>query len=104
MARTVAGKEKMSDPHYLINNFREASIALRAWKVKTFPHGQIVRVDCKGRYEGYGIVERQDEPPDKLAVRLENGNVWWYPLDDCVKAEPSALLPLWLKPVKAVTA
>ena len=43
-----------------------------------FPAGTPVKVN-HGRYHGPGVAVVDVEcPPNKVAVRLENGNVWWY--------------------------
>lgn len=52
-------------------------------KNKMFPSGQRVMVDCE-RYRGEGTVVMEDgTPPENLAVKLENGNVWYYPVHHC---------------------
>jgi hypothetical protein len=63
---------------------------------REFPIGRGVRV-VHERYNGYGmIVEDGGCPVDQLAVKLENGNTWWYPLDSCSLANRDTCPP-WLQ-------
>ena len=67
----------------VVRDWREASKALKAWRALEFPSGTVVKVNCP-RFTGQGIVDSQSEvAADLLAVRLENGNVWWYPVEAC---------------------
>lgn len=67
----------------LVATYVAARSALWTAKVKTFPRGQPVHVNST-RYTGFGVRLLEDnEPPDHLAVLLENGNVWWYPIEAC---------------------
>lgn len=61
-----------------------------------FKSGRGVRV-VSDRYNGYGMVVDDDGcPPDQLAVKLENGNTWWYPLEGCSLANRGTCPP-WLQ-------
>lgn len=67
----------------LVDSFREASADLLLVKAQTFPVRSWVQVSCPGRYVGPGQVMQDSEPADQLAVRLDNGNTWWYPIEAC---------------------
>lgn len=83
----------MSIPNF--REMREQIAAIRAVKNETFPIGSIVSVDNE-RFHGLGIVSRDETCPlDKLAVRVESLNVWWYPTEDC---QPySGRMPSWMR-------
>lgn len=67
----------------LVKQYRTLAGALLEVKARQFPEGKSVQVDCD-QYKGPGIVVLRDgTPPNKLAVRLGNGNVWWYPIECC---------------------
>lgn len=67
----------------LLIRYRVERNSLEHYKAKAFPSGTPVVVSCP-RYRGPGISARADGcPADQLPVRLGNGNVWWYPLEDC---------------------
>jgi hypothetical protein len=64
---------------------KELTDAIQFIRRKRFPPGTLVCVDCE-QYCGPGTVVSQgiqDEgcPLDKVSVRLESGNTWWYPID-----------------------
>ncbi len=64
-----------------VERYQAARRELQEYKDREFPRGQAVHVDT-GRYRGPGSVAARGEcPPDQVAVLLENGNVWWYPID-----------------------
>lgn len=84
--------------------FREVSRQLLSYKDKYFPLGAIVQVDTSGwenvdcsHYKGFGVsVGKCSEcPPDKLAVRVESGNVWYYPLE-CCEIKSGGPVPSWI--------
>lgn len=83
----------------LMSRFRQFQTAkerLLETKQREFPVGRGVRV-VHERYNGYGMIMADDGCPiDQLAVRLENGNTWWYPLDSCSLANRDTC-PLWLQ-------
>ena len=57
--------------------------AMRAMRTSVFPVDSVVRVDDP-RFHGIGIVSRDEACPiEKLAVRVESLNVWWYPIEHC---------------------
>ena len=57
--------------------------AMRAMRTSVFPVDSVVRVDDP-RFHGIGIVSRDEACPiEKLAVRVESLNVWWYPVEHC---------------------
>ena len=49
---------------------------------KNFPRCSFVRV-TNPRYHGIGMVVGACNEPDKVCVKLENGNDWWYELNTC---------------------
>lgn len=70
-------------PRTLVDSYRKAAKELAEWKSVTFQSGAIVEVNHP-RCHSYGLVEIKDgTPTDKLAVKLENGNVWWYEVECC---------------------
>lgn len=74
---------------------REQCEAMRAQKLATFPAGSVVAVNNE-RFHGVGIVAFDETCPlEKLAVRVESLNVWWYPLEDC--APYSGRMPSWMR-------
>lgn len=67
----------------LVDGYRNFAEALKQFRETKFKIGERVSVDA-GRYRGPGIVASDSScPPDQLPVRLENGNVWWYPIECC---------------------
>lgn len=75
----------------LISRYKYAFEQLQKWKNVNFPRGSTVYVECD-RYSGLGIVAMSESCPlDKLAVKLENGNTWHYPLECCQRHQPAAL-------------
>jgi len=62
-----------------------------------FPANTVVLVACP-QYHGEAIVSHNNEDvrPDQLACLLENGNVWWYPLDTITLLEDRKKWPLWI--------
>lgn len=76
--------------------FQTARERLLEAKQREFPSGRGVRV-VNERYNGYGMIVTNDDcPVDQLAVKLENGNTWWYPLDCCSLANRDTCPP-WLQ-------
>ena|ERR1700685_392243 len=88
----------------LITNWRKAREAIVQWSMDHFHLGDVVYVEAPSFKGGFGIVAARDErcSPDKLPVRLGNGNVWWYPLDGCILATHSNLWPRWIQEEKKV--
>jgi hypothetical protein len=74
---------------------REQCEQVRARKAATFPYGSMVQVSNE-RFHGIGFVDRDESCPlEKLPVRVESQNVWWYPLEDC---QPYAgKMPSWIR-------
>jgi hypothetical protein len=65
--------------------YRNLTDLLLKARMKNFPHGSRVLVDC-ARYKGPGTAVvncDKDVPLDQLSVQLDNGNVWWYPIECC---------------------
>lgn len=83
----------------LINRFRQYQTAkerLIEARQREFPTGRGVRV-IHERFNGYGMIVEDDGcPVDQLAVKLENGNTWWYPLDSCSLVDRNTCPP-WLQ-------
>lgn len=70
--------------------YRTALEELEQLKHEAFQCGATVQVDAP-QYHGKWRVTIQDgTPPDNLAVRISNGNTWFYPVDCCrvVNDEP----------------
>lgn len=66
----------------------EAAIKrLTDWKAKHFQPGTEVLVNCD-RYVGKGVVVEEECRPLMIPVRIENGNVWHYPIKNCRRAYP----------------
>jgi hypothetical protein len=65
---------------------RTTAIELDIAKRRLFPPGKPVHVDAP-RYHGYGVATLTEGKADELAVRLENGNVWNYPIESCRPAK-----------------
>lgn len=74
---------------------REQIEQMREQKLAAFPIGCMVQVDTD-RFHGIGFVVRDESCPlEKLAVRVESLNVWWYPTEDC---QPySGRMPSWIR-------
>ena len=67
----------------LVMRYKMAANQLKAYRDDTFKKGAKAKVDCP-RFTGIGKVACQhDVQPDLLAVTLENGNTWWYPIENC---------------------
>ena len=81
-------KERSKEIYEWALAHRTAAIELNIAKDAEFPAGAPVYVDAP-RYRGHGVVSRNCEHPDTVAVRLENGNTWWYPIE-CVRVVPWA--------------
>lgn len=68
----------------VVREYNDAWEKLAQARGKLFPPGTAVNVAC-GQYTGPGTVTNDSDCPIyKLPVRLENGNVWWYPLFACL--------------------
>lgn len=74
---------------------REDCERMRAEKIAAFPVNSIVSVESE-RFHGIGIVAFDETCPlEKLAVRVESLNVWWYPIEDC---QPyNGRMPTWMR-------
>lgn len=65
-------------PQEILHSFREYRAWLNSYKSEQFPARSIVRVETIG----FGIVVIDSEcPADKIPVRVESGNVWYYPIE-----------------------
>lgn len=65
--------------------YRRDQASLIARRANTFPRNCPVLVNS-ARYKGNGFavnVNNPDVPADQLTVMLENGNTWYYPIEDC---------------------
>lgn len=79
-----------------LRNFRHAEKKMREARDAEFAPGRAVRV-ISARFNGFGWIVRDSGCPlDQLPVQLENGNVWWYPLEDCTLARRENC-PAWLQ-------
>lgn len=74
---------------------REQCEQIRAQKNIVFPYGCMVQVNSE-RFHGIGYVVHDDSCPlEKIPVRVESLNVWWYPIEDC---QPYAgKMPSWIR-------
>lgn len=71
-----------------VQKYRDAVHNLKEWKKKEFPNRTKVSVFRDNPTNIiYGEVNNFDHmcPLDKLAVKLCNGNTWWFPLENCKK-------------------
>ena len=81
----------------LLGRWREMTNSIREWKRTAFPHRSIVKVNAPS-YKGYGIVMATGEcDTDKLAVMLENGNTWWYPVESCERIADMKQVPAYAR-------
>ena len=75
-----------NETYALASEYRRIGDRLRDYKNHRFPSGSMVQVNDP-RFKGIGCVTMDDAcPPDKLALTLESGNVWWYPIENCTHA------------------
>ena len=74
---------------------REQCEQIRAEKARVFPPGIMVMVESD-RFHGIGYVVKDESCPiEKLAVRVESLNVWWYPTEDCQPYH--GRMPSWIR-------
>lgn len=79
-----------------LRSYERARDWLREARDVELKPGRSVRV-VNERYNGYGmIVSDESCPLDKIAVQLENGNKWWYPVEDCSVTNRETCPP-WLQ-------
>lgn len=70
-----------SDTASLVARYRRAVEALEGLKSQHFYRGLPVTVDCD-QYKGPGFITTDGRcRPDQVAVRLPNGNTWWYGIE-----------------------
>ena len=63
--------------------FRTIGIELEQKRDAMFPRWSLVKVESS-----YAITTTSDGcPPDKLALRFENGNVWWKHVERCERVD-----------------
>ncbi|WP_397570629.1 hypothetical protein [Schlesneria sp. T3-172] len=78
----------------LVSHFKNAEQALKETRAIAFPVGLVVFNDAKGFH---GIVCNSDEvPPNLVAVYVESGNIWWYPVTDLRGIEHRKNFPSWI--------
>lgn len=76
-----------------VRRYRHWQSRLERAKELIFKRGTKVVVNCE-RYQGPGVVVLNSEcPPDRLPVRIPNGNVWFYPLE-CIRAQVEVTVQL----------
>lgn len=82
-----------------LTQYREAEQALVDHTHSTMPFDSVVRVNCQGRFVGYGKCRGRGGRADAVAVLLENGNEWHYPLEFVhpITDEERKTLPKWLQ-------
>lgn len=79
-----------------LTTYRKYREWLKEARETEFKTGRPVRV-INERFNGYGLVTTDENCPlDWLPVKLENNNVWWYPLEDCSLAKRDNCPP-WLQ-------
>lgn len=84
-----------------VRAYQTARDRLLEARAAEFKPGRGVRV-INERYSGYGLIVNDEGcPPDQLAVKLENKNTWWYPLEDCSLANRDTCPP-WLQQLMKV--
>lgn len=84
-----------------LRSYERVRDSLREARDVEFKPGRSVRV-INERYHGYGMIVADDSCPlDQIAVQLENGNVWWYPVEDCSIANRDSCPP-WLQQLMKV--
>ena len=68
-----------------LDAYKSAAMKLERLRREQFPEGCSVRI-ASGQYHGLGEVVAVPECPlDQIAVRIENGNLWWYPLETATR-------------------
>jgi len=75
-------------------------IALRTLSESMFPQGAVVKVNCLGRFNGQAIVSGQSTNPAELPCRLENNNVWWYPMETIHRVASMRQWEPWIRRAK----
>ena len=84
----------------LLCRWRELTKVIQERKAALFPVGAIVYVECP-QYNGYGIATADSDcRDDLLPVKLENGNVWWYPMECCQRITDLTILPRYARRMK----
>lgn len=79
----------------LVRKFRAVNAALIQRKDAEFPWGAVV-----AHGHTYGVVTSWDGcPADKLALRFENDNVWFKPVEDCQRIDVREA-PRWVRRMK----
>ena len=67
----------------LIEKYFATCKELENAREQEFPFGVIVYVDCS-QYKGFGTVAAKAHAPlHLLPIELDNGDVWYYPLECC---------------------
>lgn len=62
--------------------YAEVKVWLYDFQAKHFPRNCFVKVN-NPRYHGFGMFVGGCNEPDKITVKLPNGNDWWYELNTC---------------------
>lgn len=84
----------------LVANYDRAAKKLLDYKASELPPNTVVYVECD-QYTGYGISVLNDGvKPNQIAVKLENGNTWWYPVEKTFPANTRpGDWPEWIKKI-----
>lgn len=78
-------------------SFRKSRDWLREARDAEFKVGKPVRVRRDSGHDLYGLVVFDGQCPlTQLAVKLENGNSWWYEVEDCYSVRRDDC-PAWLQ-------
>jgi hypothetical protein len=65
----------------LVRDYRNADELLRECRMRLFPYGCIARHGSADVL----IVDDSECPPNQVACKFENGNVWWKPITDVTR-------------------
>lgn len=78
-------------------SFRQSRDWLKEARDAEFKIGKPVRVRRESGHDLHGLIASDESCPlTQLAVTLENGNTWWYELEDCYTVRRDDCPP-WLQ-------
>lgn len=85
----------------IVASYHAAVKSLHEYRTARYKSGQFVRVN-DARFKGVGMVcaYSSEIPPNKLPIRLENNNVWWYDLESIVEIVPAKDAPRSVRRMK----
>lgn len=79
--------------------YAEVKVWLYDFQAKHFPRNCFVKVN-NPRYHGFGMFVGGCNEPDKITVKLPNGNDWWYELNTCEVVTDLRLVPQEMRRIK----